>query len=188
MDAATRLPRNDAGAATCVALGSPKARSGIAKAAIRDQSVAATFLPCLDKLWSITVRQPVLNWARCLIMHAVIAGMFGISELQRRNASPVHICCSSELNAKLWLVDSAETETANANTKPAWRILRVKDAFIFGSHWHRVAGPLFDGTTMRPAPHSDCDGSHDSSHPCDDGHIAASAGNRSLRRAVLGRR
>ena len=91
----------------------------------------------------------------------------------------MHICCSSELKAKLWLVDSAETETANANTKPAWRILRVKDAFIFGSHWHRVAGPLFDGTNMRLTAHSDCDDCHDSSRPCDDGHIAASAGNRS---------
>jgi hypothetical protein len=123
-----------------------------------------------------------------LIMQAVIAGMFGISELQRRNASPVHICCSSELKAKLWLVDSAETETANASTKPAWRILRVKDAFIFGSHWHREAGPLLMGTNMRLTPHSGCDDRHDSSHPCDGGHIAAAAGNRSLTRAVLGRR
>ena len=30
-----------------------------------------------------------------LIMQAVIFGMFGISELQRRKASPVHICCAS---------------------------------------------------------------------------------------------
>src|SRR5882724_3112904 len=131
--------KNDAGAATCVVLGSPKDRSW-------DQSVAATFLPCLDRSRSITVRQPALSCVRCLIMQAVIAGMLGISELQRRNASPVHICCASELNAKLWLDDSAETDTAKANTRPAWRILRVKDAFIFGSHWHRSAGPFLMGT------------------------------------------
>src|ERR1700687_3696596 len=65
-------------------------------------------------------------------MQAVILGMLGISELQRRNASPVHICCASALNAKLELDDSAEKETANASTKPAWRIVLVKEAVIFG--------------------------------------------------------
>jgi hypothetical protein len=59
--------------------------------------------------------------------------MFGISELQRRNASPVHICCASALKAKLELDDSAEKETANASTKPAWRRVLVKEAVIFGS-------------------------------------------------------
>jgi hypothetical protein len=77
-----------------------------------------------------------------LIMQAVIAGIFGMSELHSRNASPVHICCASALNAKLWLDDKAETEAATANTKPAWRILRVKEAFIFGSHWH-YSGAVF---------------------------------------------
>src|SRR5260370_2621276 len=81
---------------------------------------------------SMTARQPVLRLARCLIMQAVIRGMFGISELQRRNASPVHSCCASALKAKLELDDSAENETANASTKPAWRIVRVEEAGIFG--------------------------------------------------------
>ena len=45
-------------------------------------------------------------------MQEVIAGMFGMSELHRRKASPVHICCASALKAKLSLDDSADTETA----------------------------------------------------------------------------
>jgi hypothetical protein len=40
-------------------------------------------------------------------------GMFGISELQRRNASPVHICWASALKAKLEVEEIAEIETAN---------------------------------------------------------------------------
>ena len=67
----------------------------------------------------MTVRQPVLRSARCLYMQAVIFGMFGISSLHRRNASPVHICCASALKAKLEVDDSAEMETANASIKPA---------------------------------------------------------------------
>jgi hypothetical protein len=68
--------------------------------------------------------------------------MFGISELQRRNASPVHICCASGLKAKLELDDSAENETANASTKPAWRIALVKEAVIFGSSVGARCGAL----------------------------------------------
>ncbi len=48
---------------------------------------------------SITVLQPELRLVRFLIMQAVIPGMSGISELQSRNASPVHICCASGLKA-----------------------------------------------------------------------------------------
>src|ERR1700682_315336 len=83
---------------------------------------AATLLDCLAaRSLSITVRQPVLRSARCLYMQAVIFGMLGISELQSRNASPVHICCASALKAKLEVEDSADRETAKASTKPAWR-------------------------------------------------------------------
>jgi hypothetical protein len=59
---------------------------------------AATFLdlPAAISL-SITARQPVLSLALFLIMQAVIFGMFGISELQRRKASPVHWAAASEL-------------------------------------------------------------------------------------------
>ena len=103
----------------------------------KDHSVSATFLDCLARSRSITERQPLLSSERCFIMQAVIFGTFGISELQRRNASLVHICCASALNAKLGLDDKAETEAAKANTKPAWRILLVKEAFILGSRWHR---------------------------------------------------
>jgi hypothetical protein len=70
----------------------------------------------------------------------VIFGMFGISELQRRNASPVHICCASALKAKLEVDDSADTETAKASTKPAWRRVLVKEAVMVGScGWPLVA-------------------------------------------------
>jgi hypothetical protein len=67
-------------------------------------------------------------------MQAVMAGMLGISELHSRNASPVHICCASALKAKLALDDSAEKEAAKAMTKPAWRIVLVKEAVMLGSH------------------------------------------------------
>ena len=59
----------------------------------------------------MTVLQPVLRLARCFSMQAVIRDTLGISELQRRNASPVHICCASALKAKLE-VDAAERESA----------------------------------------------------------------------------
>jgi hypothetical protein len=96
---------------------------------------------------SMTVLQPALKLARFLTMHAVIFGMFGISELHKRNASPVHICCASELKAKLDVEDSVAIEAANANTKPAWRIVRVRRVAIFSSmvsrglrrRWHSFA-------------------------------------------------
>jgi hypothetical protein len=67
-------------------------------------------------------------------MQAVIFGTLGISELHSRNASPVHICCASALNAELWLDDSAAKATAKATTRPAWRMVLVIDALMFGSH------------------------------------------------------
>jgi hypothetical protein len=52
----------------------------------------------------------------------------------------VHICCASELKAKLALDDSAENETAKAKTKPAWRAVLVKDAVIVvPCRWPQVA-------------------------------------------------
>src|ERR1700712_2312821 len=66
---------------------------------------------------SITFRQPALRLLRFLTMHAVILEMFGISELQRRKASPVHICCASALKAKLEVDVTAEIETANATMR-----------------------------------------------------------------------
>ena len=101
---------------------------------------AATLLDCAARSRSITVRQPVLSLARCLIMHAVMAETFGMSELHSRNASPVHICCASALKAKLELEDNAEKETAKASTKPAWRMVLVKDAVMVGSLWPGSAG------------------------------------------------
>ena len=68
--------------------------------------------------------------------------MSGISELHRRNASPVHICCASALKAKLALGDSAEKEIAKARTKPAWRMVLVKEAVMIGSLWPRCGGPV----------------------------------------------
>jgi hypothetical protein len=71
---------------------------------------------CRAKSRSRTVLQPALRLALCFLIHAVIRETFGIPELQRRIASPVHICCASELKAKLE-VDSAEKETATARIK-----------------------------------------------------------------------
>ena len=51
-------------------------------------------------------------------IHAVIAGMSGISELQRRNASPVHVCCASALKAKPE-VEKAQSPKATAIINPA---------------------------------------------------------------------
>jgi hypothetical protein len=52
-------------------------------------------------------------------MQAVIFGIFGISELHRRNASPLHIDCASALKAKLEVDEIAEIEAANATMRPA---------------------------------------------------------------------
>jgi hypothetical protein len=75
-------------------------------------------------------------------MQAVIFGMFGISELQRRNASPEHIDWASALKAKPELDEIAETEAATASTKLALRTLFVKKGVIFGSRWRREGGPI----------------------------------------------
>jgi len=65
----------------------------------------------------------------------VIFEMFGISELQRRNASPVHCCCASELKAKLAVDETAAKEAVKANTKLTLRTAVKKVAVIFGSCW-----------------------------------------------------
>jgi hypothetical protein len=76
-------------------------------------------------------------------MHAVIFGMSGISELHRRNASPVHICCASSLNAKLEVDDSAATEATTASAKLAWRSALVERCGHFWLPWvRRVSGAL----------------------------------------------
>jgi hypothetical protein len=106
---------------------------------------------------SSTTRQPLERLERLLIMQAVIFGIFGISELQRRNASPEHIDCASALKAKLEVDETAEIEAAKASAKPALRIVLVKVAVMVGSCWHRGAGPLVDDPTMRLVKGSDCD-------------------------------
>jgi hypothetical protein len=93
-------------------------------------------------------------------MHAVMAGMLGISELHRRNASLVHICCASALKAKLALDDSAEKETAKAATNPARRSVLERNAVIVGSHWPGSAGPVSDALTLPQRHRRDCDVGH----------------------------
>ena len=90
--------------------------------------LTATLLDLRDADWSlsITARQPGLRLDLFLIMQAVIFGMFGISEAQRRNASPVHICCASEEKACPAEEERTETETVKASIKPIWRMVRVK--------------------------------------------------------------
>ena len=106
---------------------------------------------------SITVRQPLERLARLLIMQEVIAGILGISELHRRNASPVHIDCASALNAKPDVDETAEIEAAKTRAKPALRMVLVKVAVMFGSHWLGEASPLFDAATMLWIARPDCD-------------------------------
>src|SRR6185295_11366647 len=89
---------------------------------------------------SKTERQPVLRSERCFIMQAVIFGIFGISELQSRNASPVHCCCASELKAKLAVDETAENEAAKASARVILRAVAVNSVVIVGSHWPGVAG------------------------------------------------
>ena len=104
---------------------------------------AATLDFCAAKSRSITVRQPLERLARFLTMQAVIFGMFGISELQRRKASPEHIDWASELKAWLEVEVTAEIEAATASTTLTLRTVRMKKVVIFGSHWRRVMrGPL----------------------------------------------
>ena len=90
---------------------------------------------------SITVRQPALRSDLCLIMQAVIFGMFGISELQRRNASPVHICCASELKAWLAVDEMAENAVANARARLIFRAVLLNSVVIVGSHVGPIMGP-----------------------------------------------
>jgi hypothetical protein len=75
-------------------------------------------------------------------MQAVIFGMLGISELQRRNASPEHIACASALKAKLDVDDTADREAAKTRAKLTLRTVLEKKAVIVGSHWHRAGGPV----------------------------------------------
>ena len=102
----------------------------------------ATLPACAARSRSITARQPLERLARCFIIQAVIFGIFGISELQRRNASPVHIDWASALKAKPEVALIAENEAARTSAKPALRTVLVKKVVIFGSHWHREGGPV----------------------------------------------
>jgi hypothetical protein len=66
--------------------------------------------------------------------------MFGISELQRRNASPVHICWASALKANPEVDVTAQNEAAKASAKLTLRAVLVNMAVIVGSHWRREGG------------------------------------------------
>ena len=86
--------------------------------------------PPLASSLSITVRQPALRSERCFIMHAVIFGMFGISDEHRRKASPVHCCCASAEKAKLEVVETIETMAAKPRARLVSRILLLKDLVV----------------------------------------------------------
>src|SRR5882724_1801414 len=94
-------------------------------------------------------------------MQAVIFGMFGISALHRRNASPVHICCASALKAKLAVEEISETVAAKANATLALRIGLLKTVVMIGSHWHRAKrGPVVNGPILLSSEPPGCDGHH----------------------------
>src|SRR5436190_9146708 len=123
------------------------------KLEVRVDYFDATLPDCAAKSRSITARQPLERLARCFTMQAVIFGMFGISELQSRNASPVHICWASALKAKPEVEVTAENAAATATAKPALRTVFVKKAVIFGSHRRREGGArcLMDPPCTAPA-------------------------------------
>jgi hypothetical protein len=107
----------------------------------------------------MTVLQPVLRLVRFLSMHAVTFATFGISELQRRIASPEHICWASRLKAKLEVDDTAETETMKAKITPARRVALL-NAFIaspFVSRWSRR---VVDAPTLPRRGRAHCDLCH----------------------------
>ena len=84
----------------------------------------------LARSLSITARQPALRSERCFIMHAVIFGMFGISDEHRRKASPVHCCWASDEKAKLEPVEAIERMAAKPRARLVSRILRATGEFI----------------------------------------------------------
>jgi hypothetical protein len=121
----------------------------------RDLSYFAATLAdgCAARSRSSTVLHPLLRLVRCLIMHAVIFEMLGISELHSRIASPVHICCASALKAKLE-VGSAQMQAAKANAKPAWRRILMLSLVMVGFLTRRALRPrlmpgLYSNTTGR---------------------------------------
>ena len=67
---------------------------------------------------SITARHPGLTFALFRRMQEVIREMLGISELHRRMASLMHICCARALKAKL--DDDVTIDSASA--RPAVRL------------------------------------------------------------------
>src|SRR5260363_91874 len=115
------------------------------QAGLQFASLISAILPLrLATSLSSTARQPELSDDRFLIMQAVTAGMFGISLLQRRNASPVHICCASALTAVRTVVRR-----------------RLKDFVMAGSHWLGViASPVFDASIMAGSLSSNRDAGH----------------------------
>jgi hypothetical protein len=66
---------------------------------------------------SITARQPALSSSRCCFMHAVIFSTFGICELQRRWASPLHRNCASRLKATADCNGAASIASATIGAK-----------------------------------------------------------------------
>src|SRR5436305_14488823 len=65
---------------------------------------------------SITARQPGLSCDLFRTMQAVILGMSGISLEHSRIASPEHICCASDENAKPGEVGIAMAAVARAKS------------------------------------------------------------------------
>ena len=84
-----------------------------------------------------------------LRMQAVILAIFGISELQRRKASPVHICRALELKAKLDKVVTVEMESARPSVKPIVRMVLMRVAVMWASRCSMARlGPSRRTTTV----------------------------------------
>jgi len=83
---------------------------------------------------SMTARQGALSLALFARMQTVIFGMLGISEAQRRNASPVQAARASALNAKLDVDAATEAEMIKAAVRHTLRmelIVRIGNSPLF---------------------------------------------------------
>ena len=103
----------------------PRTRPGLADAQLAaDHCLVATVLaPSGTSSLSMTARHGTLNFALFVRMQAVIFGMLGISELQRRKASPVQAERASALKAKLDDEVAADAEITNAALRQILRIV-----------------------------------------------------------------
>lgn len=102
--------------------------------------------------FSAAILQPALTLLLCFVMHASVAEMLGIVELQRRQASPIHARPVSAFQAKLG-VERIEKETAKAAMSKALQMVRLRSVVIVKTPCQAASAARVDALTMpQPAP------------------------------------